>query len=112
MNIFKKKITQEDVDKLNTVNALADRPMIKVCKLCKHYYSNYSTEECHRDLYKGFNRVSGADDMLGTTHYCDGEREIKSERPHSVKDGTACGAIGQHWEPAPAKVGFFRKLIK
>ena len=114
MSIFTKKITQEDVDKLNTFNALSERPMIKVCKLCKHYYSNYGNDQCNRDMYPGFNRVTGADDMLGEMHYCENERELKGDRQSLVKSGDYCGAIGQFWEPAPApaKVGFFRKMIK
>lgn len=112
MKLFKKEITQEDVDQLNTVNALANRPMIKVCKLCKHYDMHYGTERCARDRYPGFNRVTGKADTLGEVHYCESEREIKTTRPHSVKDKTCCGEIGQHWEPAPAKIGFWRKMIK
>ena len=109
MKLFKKKITPEAVDQLNTVNALADRPMIKVCKLCLHYEDKHGVETCTRDLYAGFNRVTGEDDVLGDTHYCSGERELKGEREILVKNGTCCGAIGQHWEPAPEpKKSFWR----
>lgn len=106
MKLFRRKITQEDVDKLNTLNALSERPIIKVCKLCKHYMPNHGTPACGRDLYKGFNSVTGADDTLGEKHYCESEREIKHS--YSYSSDSKCGAIGQFWEPAVPKKAFWK----
>ena len=112
MKIFKKKITQEQVDRLNTINALSDRPIIKVCKLCRHYDMHYGIERCVRNQYAGFNHVNGKENMLGKIYYCEIERELDFDRPCSVADKRCCGAIGQFWQPAPPKVGFWQKMIK
>ena len=101
--IFKKTLTQDDVDRLNTINALSERPVIKVCTLCKHYEKVFANDRCNRDRYDGFNQVTGKNERLGKLHFCEHNREVDDTYPHSVEDGTLCGAIGQYWEPIDPK---------
>jgi hypothetical protein len=110
--IFKKDVTQKQVDELNTMNRLKERPIVKVCKLCKHYFRQYGHDKCSRDRYPGYNQVSGKNEILGKEHFCEHNREVDNTYEHSVKDGSICGAIGQFWEPIEPKVGFWAKTIK
>lgn len=109
---FTKKVTQEQVDTLNTLNALAERPIVKVCKLCKHYYRQYGHDKCRRDIHPGYNQVTGKSEMVGRLHFCEHNRETDDTYENSVKDGSICGAIGQFWEPIEPTVGFWAKTIK
>ena len=113
--IFKKKITQEDVDKWNTINALSDHPLVKVCVLCKHYFREHSHDKCARDRVMGFNSVTGKPETVGPTHFCEMNRELDDTYTHAVESKTLCGAIGQFWEPIPPKpekTRFWHKFLK
>jgi len=113
--IFKKKITQEDVDKWNTINALTDHPLVKVCVLCKHHFREHSYDKCARDRIMGFNSVTGKPEVVGRTYFCEHNRELDDTYSIAVENGDLCGAIGQFWEPIEPKQpkpGFWDKWFK
>jgi hypothetical protein len=100
---FKKTPSQEDVDEMNIVLLLAEKPILKLCTLCKYHFTEHAHDKCSRDHYRELNQVSGIAEKKGSDHYCENERELKGELPSLVADGSKCGAIGQFWEAKPPK---------
>ena len=89
---FKSKL--EKTRAINTMRLLQELPPLKLCVHCQHMGS---MNRCNRDMKFDYNGVTGARALVGDQHYCDNERELKNKLPGAVKDGSKCGAIGQHY---------------